>query len=145
MLLAIAVSFLLALPLGWERKTVSEAVVGLRVLPLVSVSACIFVILGRLVFAGEDSTSQGYVLHGLMAGIGFIGAGAIVKDDEEAHGLATAAAVWATGAIGASVAYGYYVLAVALCAVSLFILEGVPWILRAFGADRSAHARGKGR
>lgn len=126
LLVSIAGAYLLALPLGWERKARSEAVVGLRLFPLVSVSACVFVILGQHLFTGENAAEQSDVLQGLMTGIGFIGAGAIVKEPGEAHGLATAAAVWSTGAIGASVAYGFWVLALALCAMSLFILEVTP-------------------
>jgi uncharacterized membrane protein YhiD involved in acid resistance len=44
--------------------------------------------------------------------------------------VATAAAIWATGAIGASVGYGYYILALALCVLSLFILWVMPYLGR---------------
>jgi hypothetical protein len=79
LLLSIAAAFLLALPIGWERKTRSEAYIGLRVFPLVSVSACVYAILGQHLFTGDDSKEQSDVLQGLMTGIGFIGAGAIMK------------------------------------------------------------------
>jgi putative Mg2+ transporter-C (MgtC) family protein len=141
LILSVVASFLLALPLGWERKTRSQAYVGLRVFPLVSVSACVFGILGQYLFTGQDSPEQSDVLQGLMTGVGFIGAGAIVKERDEAHGLATAAAIWSTGAIGISVSYGYYVLAIALCALSLFILQVSPRIrerLEARGADKES-------
>ena len=131
LLLSIVASYLLALPIGWERKTSSTAHVGLRVFPLVAVSSCVYVILGQHLFAGNHSNEQSDVLQGLMTGIGFIGAGAIMKKDEESHGLATAAAIWSTGAIGATVAYGYYAIAIALCLVSLFILHLLPRITRA--------------
>jgi putative Mg2+ transporter-C (MgtC) family protein len=126
LLASIAAAYLLALPLGWERKTRSTALVGLRVFPLVSVSSCAYVFLGQLLFTGASSNEQSDVLQGLMTGIGFVGAGAIVKERGEAHGLATAAAIWTTGAIGASVAYGYYVAAGALSLLSLFILDVMP-------------------
>lgn len=79
LLSSLAASYLLALPLGWERKAESEAQVGLRVFPLVAVSSCAYVFLGQQLFAGEFSAEQSDVLQGLMTGIGFIGAGAIVK------------------------------------------------------------------
>jgi putative Mg2+ transporter-C (MgtC) family protein len=126
LLLSIVASYLLALPIGWERKTSSEAHIGLRVVPLVSVSSCVYVILGQHLFSGADSNEQSDVLQGLMTGIGFIGAGAIMKKGDESHGLATAAAIWSTGAIGAAVAYRYFTVAVALCALSLFILHVMP-------------------
>jgi putative Mg2+ transporter-C (MgtC) family protein len=130
LLASIVASYLLALPIGWERKTSSEAYVGLRVFPLVAVSSCVYVILGQHVFSGSDSNEQSDVMQGLMTGIGFIGAGAIMKKDEESHGVATAAAIWSTGAIGATVAYGYYVIAIAVCVVSLFTLHVMPQIRR---------------
>ena len=126
LLTSVVMSFLFALPLGLQRKAKSEAFVGLRVFPLVSVAACIYGILGQQLWGGSNATEQSDVIQGLMTGIGFIGAGAIVKESEEAFGLATAAAVWTTGAIGASVAYGYYVLAFVLFLVSLFILDVMP-------------------
>jgi putative Mg2+ transporter-C (MgtC) family protein len=131
LLFAIAASYALALPIGWERKTSSEAYVGLRVFPLVSVSSCVYVVLGQHLFAGPDSNEQSDVLQGLMTGIGFIGAGAIMKKDDESHGVATAAAVWSTGAIGAAVAYGYFSVAISLCVLSLFILHVMPRIREA--------------
>jgi len=126
LLLAIAASYLLALPVGWERKAKSEAQVGLRVFPLVSVSSCAYVFLGQRLFAGTSSAQQSDILQGLMTGIGFIGAGAIVKEREVAHGVATAAAIWATGGIGASVAHGYYGIAATVCVLSLFTLRILP-------------------
>jgi putative Mg2+ transporter-C (MgtC) family protein len=121
--IAIVVSYLLALPVGWERKRHSHAYVGLRVFPLVSVSACVYVFLGQQLFTGNNSTEQSDVLQGLMTGIGFIGAGAIIKRRGDVHGLATAAAVWTTGGIGAAVAYQYYPLAIALSLVNVIILD----------------------
>ncbi|HEY7958249.1 MAG TPA: MgtC/SapB family protein [Polyangia bacterium] len=128
LLLSIVASYLLAVPLGWERKAKSTAYVGLRVFPLVAVSSCVYVILAQHVFTGADSKEQSDVLQGLMTGIGFIGAGAIVKEADEAHGVATAAAIWTTAAIGAAVGYAYWALAVALCLVSLVILDVMPWV-----------------
>jgi putative Mg2+ transporter-C (MgtC) family protein len=141
LLMSIAAAYLLALPLGWERKAKSEAHVGLRVFPLVSVSSCAYLFLGQRIFTGASSAEQSDVLQGLMTGIGFIGAGAIVKERGEAHGVATAAAIWTTGGIGASVAYGYYVIAAALCVSSLFILRIWP---RLAGRVRAASGSDRG-
>lgn len=130
LVVSIAASYLLAVPLGWERKARSTAYVGLRVFPLVSVSSCVYVFLGQHLFTGAHSAEQSDILQGLMTGIGFVGAGTILKESDQTHGVATAAAIWATGAIGASVGYGYYVLALALCALSLFILRAMPYLGR---------------
>lgn len=122
LIVAIVLSFALALPLGWERKRHSHADVGLRVFPLVAVGACVYVVIGQQVFSGEYRDEQADILQGLMTGIGFVGAGAIIKHSGGVSGLATAAAIWTTGAIGAAVAYGFYVLAVVLALVNLVIL-----------------------
>ena len=119
----LAASYLLALPVGWERKRHSQADVGLRVFPLVAVGACAYVFLGQQLFTGEHQKEQSQFLQGLMSGIGFIGAGAIVKHGGDVRGVATAAAVWTTGAIGVAVAYGYYAIAVSLSAINLVILD----------------------
>lgn len=113
---------LLALPVGWERKRHSRAYIGLRVFPLVAVGACVYAFLGQQLFTGEQSNEQSDVLQGLMTGIGFIGAGAIIKQAGDVRGIATAAAIWTTGAIGAAVAYGYLALAVIVSLVNLSIL-----------------------
>ena len=123
LILSLAASYILALPLGLERKVESEPHIGLRVFPLVSLSSCAYLFLGQRLFTGGSSTEQSDVLQGLMTGIGFIGAGAIMKERGEAHGVATAAAIWTTGSIGAAVAYGYYALAAVLSGMSLFILR----------------------
>lgn len=119
---AVVVSYLLALPVGWERKRHSHAYVGLRVFPLVAVTACVYVFLGQQLFTGANSGEQADVIQGLMTGIGFIGAGAIVKSSGDVHGVATAASVWTTGGIGAAVAYGYYPVAITLSVIDVIIL-----------------------
>jgi putative Mg2+ transporter-C (MgtC) family protein len=122
LVIAIVVSYVLALPVGWERKEGSEAEFGLRVFPLVSVGACVYAFLGQQLFVGDESVEQADILQGLMTGIGFVGAGAIIKNEDEVRGLATAAAIWTTGAIGASVAYGAYALAIGLSLLDVFTL-----------------------
>jgi putative Mg2+ transporter-C (MgtC) family protein len=136
MVIAIVASYVLALPVGWERKRHSHAYVGLRVFPLVAVTACAYVFLGQQLFRGEHTSEQSDVLQGLMTGIGFIGAGAIIKQGGDVRGVATAAAVWTTGGIGACAAYGYWPLALSLSVLNLIILD-VTWRLarRASGDD----------
>ena len=57
-----------------------------------------------------------------MTGIGFIGGGAILKQGDRAHGTATAASLWATGAVGAAVGYGQLDIAIILSAVIFLTL-----------------------
>jgi putative Mg2+ transporter-C (MgtC) family protein len=119
-LLSLAGAWLLALPVGWERRRRGHH--GLRTFPLVAVGACAYLLLARKAF-GETPDGQARVLQGLMMGIGFIGGGAILKERGEVHGLATAASIWNTGAIGAAIAFGDYLLAGVLSALNLVILH----------------------
>ena len=58
-----------------------------------------------------------------MTGIGFIGGGAILKQDGGVYGTATAASIWNTGAVGAAVAFHRYEIAVVLAFISFLILS----------------------
>lgn len=127
-LVAIFAAYLLALPLGWERKVAGAAHVGLRTLPLVSVGTCAYLLIGRYLYERGifDADGQARSLRAMMTGIGFIGGGAILKDAAHAKGVGgvtTAASIWTTGAIGASIAHGYYTVAAVLTLASLFVLE----------------------
>lgn len=90
-------AYLLAMPIGYEREA-SERTMGLRTFPLVALASAGYLMLGNRLF-GPDANAQARVLEGLVTGIGFIGAGAILKlrGEEAVHGTATAASVWATG------------------------------------------------
>jgi putative Mg2+ transporter-C (MgtC) family protein len=67
--------------------------------------------------------AQSRIIQGLVTGIGFIGGGAILKSESHVHGVATAASIWNTGVVGASVAQNRYLLAAMLAALNLFALR----------------------
>lgn len=119
----LAVAYALALPVGWswERKARSA---GLRTYPLIAIASCGFVLLAERVL-GADSASQARVLQGLITGVGFLAAGAVIKEGESVRGMANAASIWAIGAAGAAVGYGLYDIALVLSAVTFLTL----WIL----------------
>ena len=119
-LVALAVAYVLALPIGWNRER-EERSAGLRTFPLVAMAACGFVMIAIEVL-GADSEQHSRILEGLMTGIGFIGGGAILKQGNRAKGTATAASLWATGAIGAAVGYGQLDIAVILSLVTVLTL-----------------------
>ena len=117
-LIVLGVAYLLALPIGWNREK-EERSAGLRTFPLVAIASCGFVMLAIEVL-GTGSEGHAKILEGLMTGIGFIGGGAILKQGDRATGTATAASLWATGAIGAAVGYGQLDIAVILC-ITIFV------------------------
>lgn len=91
--------------LGYERE-VKGASAGLRTHMLVSVGSALFVLIPLQ--AGMEIQDLSRVLQGVTAGIGFLGAGAILKQREQndIRGLTTAASVWMTAAIGVAAGMG---------------------------------------
>ena len=116
----LAVAFLLALPVGWDRERADRSA-GLRTFPLVAVAACAYILLAEGLF--PESEAQARVLEGVITGVGFLGGGAILKAADRVHGTATAASIWATAGIGASAGYGRYEVACALSLVCLATLR----------------------
>jgi putative Mg2+ transporter-C (MgtC) family protein len=122
-LMRMGVALLLALPVAWERERATR-IMGLRTFPLVAVASCSYVLIADAV-VGSAADAQARIIQGLMTGIGFIGGGAILKEGTNVRGTATAASVWATGALGAAAAYGQYEIAVLLATINFLAL----WLL----------------
>lgn len=114
------IAFALALPVAWNREQGSRSA-GLRTFPLVAVAACGYMLVGRQMFPEGDAEAR--VMYGIITGMGFIGGGAILKDRGEVMGTATAASLWNTGAIGVSVAYSAYEIALLLSALNFATLK----------------------
>jgi putative Mg2+ transporter-C (MgtC) family protein len=114
------VSLLLAVALGAivgiEREK-SHKPAGLRTHMLVSLGACLFTMM-----SDSFGAQPAQVAGGIVAGIGFIGAGTIWAEKDKVQGITTAASLWATAAIGLTVGIGDYPLAVAVTALVVVIL-----------------------
>jgi putative Mg2+ transporter-C (MgtC) family protein len=105
LLIAIALGALL----GLERER-RERPAGLRTHILVTVTAC----LGMIAAAGTmDPNNLGRVAQGVLTGIGFLGAGTILRSSAGVRGLTTAASIWAASAIGVATGAGAYAAALA--------------------------------
>jgi putative Mg2+ transporter-C (MgtC) family protein len=116
-------SYALAVPVGWYREREAHSV-GVRTFPLVAAASCGYVLVA-VPLGQTDVTAQSRVIQGLVAGIGFIGGGAILKAEGEkgnVHGTATAASIWNFGVVGAAVAQNRIFLAILLAALNLFAL-----------------------
>lgn len=110
---------------GWERESKNRSA-GLRTHVLVALGACLFTVIGLdLASALKDlSPNQApdplRVIDGVVGGIGFLGAGAILRGNGRVHGLTTAAGIWVVAAIGVAAGCGRYQL-VAISAVFVFV------------------------
>ena len=123
-ILALAIAYVLAFPIGWNRE-VNERSAGLRTFPLVAVACC------GLIQAAETMTTDSpeamaRIIEGLITGMGFIGGGAILRKEDSVRGTATAASLWVTGAIGIAVGIESYDVAVILTLVTAATLWFLP-------------------
>jgi putative Mg2+ transporter-C (MgtC) family protein len=123
--LALATAFALAVPIGWDRERKARSA-GLRTFPLVAMASCGFIQASESLMDSPEGMSK--VIEGLITGIGFIGGGAILKQGANVHGTATAASLWATGAIGASVGLGSYDVAVTIAVFTFLTLTLLPLV-----------------
>jgi putative Mg2+ transporter-C (MgtC) family protein len=119
--LRLVAAALLGAVLGWNRERKGKAA-GLRTHTLVALGAALFMLAAR-----EAGIPTQYVIQGVAAGVGFIGAGAIFKQQDAYHveGLTTAATVWITAAVGLSAGLGWLwpaLVATLLALAALFLL-----------------------
>lgn len=125
----IAAAVLLGGLIGLERE-LRDKPAGFRTIILICLGACIFTILSQVV-GGPDAQGTRIAAQ-IVTGIGFIGAGAILRDRQAVFGLTTAATIWAVAAIGMAVGFGLLALAglgTAAILVALFAFDFVEhWI-----------------
>lgn len=115
-------SALLGAVVGYQRESVGKPA-GLRTHMLVCLGTTLFVL--AILAMDYKPDAQSRVIQGIVAGVGFMGAGSILKisEDREIHGLTTAAGVWMTSAIGVAVGLGAIGLAALSTVVTLMILS----------------------
>jgi putative Mg2+ transporter-C (MgtC) family protein len=125
-LAVLSLAYVLALPIGWDREKETRSA-GLRTFPLVALASCGFIEATEGLFKGSDH-AMAYVVEGLMTGMGFIGGGAILKHGASVYGTATAASLWATGAMGAAVGLGSYEVALTIALFTFLTLKLLPLV-----------------
>lgn len=112
----VVLAAMLGAVIGWQREHRGREA-GIRTYMATTLGACAF---GLISGAIGD---QGRISAGIVTGIGFIGAGIIVRDAGRVTGLTTAATLWASAAVGLSAAYGIYHIAIITAVMLLVILE----------------------
>jgi putative Mg2+ transporter-C (MgtC) family protein len=117
----VVVATLLGAVVGYERERTGKSA-GLRTHMLVSLASALFVI--APLEAGMQPSDVSRIIQGVATGIGFLGAGAILKltAEREIHGLTTAAGIWMTAAVGLATGLGRYGLAVMSVVLGWLIL-----------------------
>src|SRR2546422_11368054 len=120
--LALRVSIALALGLliGAEREFRGHPA-GLRTIALISAGSCMFTGLGLIPQFGApvDPTR---IAAQIVTGVGFLGAGSILRQGEEVKGLTTAASIWVAASIGMAVGFAYYGVAIFITVIVVVVL-----------------------
>ena len=126
---SITLRLLLAVALGGiigiERET-SHKPAGLRTNILICVSSAMMMIVGGIIAGSDIGQDITRIAAGVITGVGFLGAGAIIQSRGTVHGLTTASVIWAVAGLGIAVGAGYYLISI----VFTLIVVGVLVLLR---------------
>ncbi|WP_144107866.1 MgtC/SapB family protein [Paraburkholderia sp. BCC1886] len=121
-LMRLGLALILGGIIGFERE-MSRRDAGMRTHMMVAVGAALFVVVPLQSGFSQDNMSR--VLQGLVSGVGFLGAGAIIKisADREVRGLTTAASLWLSAGVGVAAGLGREATAILSVAIALVILS----------------------
>lgn len=100
--------------IGWEREWHGREA-GIRTYASVALGSCVFALISSHIPGAEPSR----LAANIVTGVGFLGAGIILRDKGQVVGLTTAATVWSTAAVGTAIGFGMYPLAI-LTAIIVF-------------------------
>ncbi len=124
--------------IGWDRQQQGREA-GIRTYAAVSLGACVFGLVSEHVPGFGD---KGRIAAQIVSGVGFLGAGVILRERGHVTGLTTAATLWATSAVGLAIAFDMYALGVltALIVFGLLALQKLPGWSRKAGPPRRESA-----
>jgi len=127
LLVPILIATLAGSLIGLERE-LRQKVAGIGTNILICAAACVFTIISARV----DPLSSTRIAANILTGVGFIGAGLILRGDSDGnvHGLTTAAGIWMAAAIGMAFGYGYYVLGALATIIAIWAPRVPHWAYR---------------
>ncbi len=134
-LLRLGMALALGALIGWEREARNKPA-GLKTLALVALGSATFTLITLELFhailaANPRSNSDPLrLVQGIIGGIGFLGAGAIIQSRGSVQGVTTAASIWVTGAIGIACGGGHYFLALLAWVLTLLVLLPLKFVER---------------
>ncbi|HKP68436.1 MAG TPA: MgtC/SapB family protein [Pyrinomonadaceae bacterium] len=123
--------------IGYERQRAGKAA-GLRTHILVTAGTTMFILACESAGIRADSDAISRVIQGIITGIGFVGAGSIIKRDSERdiQGVTTSAGIWMSAAIGVSAGLGAVGLAFIATILSLIVLRVTVWFERRLSSSK---------
>lgn len=119
-MIRLAVSVVIGGLIGLERELGGKPA-GLRTIILVSLGSTVLLLIGLEL--GLNGAELARIIAGVVTGIGFLGAGAIIRARGEVYGLTTAATIWLASGLGIAIGAGYYMLAVLATIAVLVVLR----------------------
>lgn len=132
--LKLALALAIGTIIGAEREYKNKSA-GLRTLILICLGATLFTMMSSLLGAENET---GRIASNIVTGIGFLGAGAIMREGLTVSGLTTASSIWVTAALGMSVGAGEYFLAIVGTIIVLIVLTLFGFILPVLERYRKA-------
>ena len=118
--------------IGFERQKHNKRIAGLRTHILVTVGSALIMLVSIYLFEtyeGRASVDPARIAAGVVTGIGFLGAGTIIRSGENVQGLTTAASLWTVSGIGLAVGCGFYIAGCAasiIALATLYLLRKIP-------------------
>lgn len=128
---------------GLERQFRGKPA-GIRTCSLICLGTAIFVYIGFIMSSNSSTADPGRVVAQVVAGVGFLGLGMVVKGGNgRILGITSAAVVWLLAAVGSLAGVGLFGAALALTLVTLLVLVGVERLENAFGGLRKGDRDGE--
>lgn len=133
-ILRLVLTAVLAALIGYDREKQNKAA-GIRTNVIVAVISCVIMILSVEVakFSSSASGVEGdpaRIAAQVVSGIGFLGAGTIIKQEDKVEGLTTAASLWGVAGLGLAVGYGLYDIAIVAALIIFISLRIAPSVKR---------------
>ena len=123
--LRLLIAMVLGASIGLEREYHAHPA-GLRTMIMIALGACLFTVMGPLlILPGSKIGDPTRIAAQVVTGIGFLGGGAILRTQDQVRGLTTASTIWAVAAIGMTVGFGFYVVAIVATVLALVALVGI--------------------
>jgi putative Mg2+ transporter-C (MgtC) family protein len=109
--------------IGLEREIRGKAA-GLRTNVLICLGAAVFTVISRHMATGQEGSTTRIAAQ-IVTGVGFLGAGAIIRDRAGVYGLTTAATIWLVASIGMACGAGFHLLAAISALIAILVLMGL--------------------
>ena len=137
-ILRLVLAVILGAMIGYNRSRHNKPA-GLRTMALISLGSAAFTLIGieavmqlSMLQTGEENLTSGVpkmlnldssrIIAGIVGGVGFLGAGAIIQSRGRVQGMTSAASIWVTSTIGVSAGLGLYVLAMSITFIAFIVL-----------------------